>query len=86
MPSFDVKKTPGYPEDERALGKEASVLAEATIDAAGAVVEVRILRSAGARFDDAVREALAASRFHPGYVGDRPVAVRLQVPYQFWLK
>lgn len=62
---------------------QANVLAEIAIDAEGNIQEVRIVKSAGAAFDAAVVEALKKSLFTPGYIGDKAVPVRFQVPFRF---
>lgn len=77
------KIEPAYPASERRAGIQANVVAEVTIDARGEVQDVRILKSAGSAFDTAVIEALRKSTFSPGYIGDKAVPVRFQVPFRF---
>lgn len=79
------KIEPAYPASERRAGIQASVVAEVTIDAQGSIQNVRILKSAGSAFDAAVMEALKKSTFAPGYIGDKAVPVRFQVPFRFSL-
>ena len=91
QPLFRLTRPPGflrkiealYPASERRAGIQANVLAEVTIDSQGKVQDVRILKSAGSAFDTAVIEALKKSVFSPGYISDKPVPVRFQVPFRF---
>jgi protein TonB len=85
-PSFLRKIEPVYPRAEQRAGSQAYVLAEVTIDEQGAIVEVKVLKSAGIAFDNAVMEALQKSTFSPGYMGQNAVAVRVLVPFRFNLK
>lgn len=79
------KIEPAYPASERRAGIQASVVAEVTIDSQGNIQNVRILKSAGNAFDAAVMEALKKSTFAPGYIGEKAVPVRFQVPFRFSL-
>jgi TonB family protein len=83
LPRFSKKIDAIYPATERRAGIQASVLAEIAIDAQGNIQEVRIVKSAGAAFDTAVIEALKKSQFTPGYIDDKAVPVRFQVPFRF---
>jgi protein TonB len=85
-PSFLRKIEPVYPGAEQRAGSQAYVLAEVTIDEQGKVLEVKIMKSAGSAFDNAVTEALNKSIFVPGYIGKEAVAVRVLVPFRFNLK
>lgn len=82
-PSFLRKIEPVYPAAEQRAGSQANVLAEVTIDENGKVREVRIVKSAGKNFDDAVINALNKSQFVPGYIDQNAVAVRVYVPFRF---
>lgn len=86
QPAFLHKIDPVYPASEQRAGSQATVLAEATIDEKGEVVVVKILKSAGAAFDNAVRDALGKSLFAPGFIDTEAVAVRVLVPFRFNLK
>lgn len=82
-PAFLRKIEPVYPVAERRAGSQANVLAEVTIDDQGNVLGVRIVKSAGKNFDEAVIEALKKSMFVPGYIDREAVAVRVLVPFRF---
>ena len=75
-----------YPASERRAGNQAYVLAEVVIDAQGKVQNVRVVKSGGKAFDNAVIEALNKSEFSPGYIGDKAVPVRISIPFRFNLK
>ncbi len=83
MPGFSKKVEAAYPPAERRAGAQANVLAEVTIDSVGSVISVRILKSGGAAFDDAVKQALMKSTFTPGMIDNKPVGTRFQVPFRF---
>ena len=83
LPAFLRKIEPLYPVAERRAGSQANVLAEVTIDDRGNVLGVRIVKSAGKNFDEAVLEALKKSTFAPGYIDKEAVAVRVLVPFRF---
>ena len=85
-PSFLRKIDPVYPASELRSGSQAYVLAEVTLDAEGKLLDVKILKSAGMQFDNAVSEAIRSSVFQPGYIESKPVAVRVQIPFRFKLK
>ena len=86
LPQFLRRIEPSYPENERAVGKEALGLAEIVIDTRGRILEARIIKSAGADFDQAVLQALEQSLFSPGYIDDKEVVVRFQIPFRFQLR
>lgn len=83
LPSFSKKVEAVYPTTERRAGVQANVLAEVTIDEQGRVVQVRILKSGGSAFDDAVKQALQQSLFNPGMMDGKPVGTRFQIPFRF---
>jgi protein TonB len=74
-----------YPEEERGFGKEATVEAMILVDENGKIVEIEIIKSAGARFDAAAKKALLSNalEIQPGYIGDKPVASRVSIPITF---
>ena len=83
LPSFSKKTEAVYPAIERRAGIQANVLAEVTIDSQGMVLDVRILKSGGTTFDEAVKQALQRSVFNPGMIDGKPVGTRFQVPFRF---
>ena len=74
-----------YPDEERDFGQEATVEALILVDENGEIVEVEIIKSAGARFDAAAKKALLSKTLviQPGYIGDKPVASRVPIPITF---
>lgn len=74
-----------YPEEEREFGKEATVEAMILVDENGKIVDIDIIKSAGARFDEAAKKALLSNALviEPGYIGDKPVASRVPIPITF---
>ncbi|MBF0291011.1 MAG: energy transducer TonB [Nitrospinae bacterium] len=86
IPTFAKKVEPVYPENERLIGKETVVLAEIDLDEKGSIIEIRIINSGGKPFDSAVENALRKSQLTPGYVKDKAVPIRVQIPFAFKLK
>ncbi|MDH5509301.1 MAG: energy transducer TonB [Nitrospinota bacterium] len=86
LPAFVRKEEPVYPEKERFTGREARVVVELFLDTEGKINSIRIVESGGEAFDEAVKNALNESIFAPGYMGQRPVAVRVQIPFLFKLR
>jgi protein TonB len=86
LPAFRSRSEPLYPDSERMSGGEARVLAEIYLDEQGRVDDVTIKKSGGRLFDSAVIAAVRKSSFQPGYMGEKPVATVIQIPYLFKLK
>ena len=86
MPYFKAQVKPVYPSSERAAGVEARVIAEVYINAYGGVDNVKVIKSGGKLFDEAVIRAIQASSFNPGYREGKPVAVKTQIPFVFKLR
>ncbi|MDH5755529.1 MAG: TonB family protein [Nitrospinota bacterium] len=86
LPSFLNKVEPVYPETERFTGREARVVVEIMLSHEGKIDSIRIVKSGGEAFDRAVRESLEKSIFSPGYIDQRPVGVRVQIPFVFKLR
>jgi TonB family protein len=75
-----------YPPEAQAQGLEGTVLLELEIDAAGKVVAVRVLRSAGVEaFDRGALEAAAQFVFSPAEDATGPVPVIIEFEYGFVL-
>jgi protein TonB len=85
-PSFLTKIEPVYPATEQHSGSQAYVLAEITLDAEGKVLDIKITKSAGKYFDNAVIDAIKQSVFAPGYIDKQAVAVKVLIPFRFKLK
>ncbi len=85
MPNFLHKELPVYPESMRSLGKTATVLLEILIDETGKVAKVTVVKSGGADFDRAAKEAFMRSSFTPAEVDGKPVPVLLRQPVTFQL-
>lgn len=77
---------PVYPETARRIHSEGDVILEAVIGEDGAVREVRVLRSVNPLLDRAAVEALTRWRYRPARIGERTVAVYLEVRISFRLR
>ena len=85
LPDFGNAATLKYPVAEKNRGREGKVIAEFVIDEQGAVRDIKILKSAGTLFDQAVIDELSKITFTPPYIGERPVAARFRREFQFKL-
>ncbi len=83
LPSFSRKVETIYPAAEKRAGLQATVMAEVTLDAQGKILSIRIIKSGGAAFDQAMQDALARSTFNPGLIDGVAVATRFQIPFRF---
>lgn len=79
---------PQYPEALRAAQIEGEVLAHFVVDSTGQVEpgSIIFLESSNARFDDAVRTALLASRYYPAEVDGRKVRQLVEQRFAFHLE
>jgi len=77
---------PRYPHEAKRLGKEGVVVLKLTLDAAGAVIDVEVMQSAGFGMDEASREAVMLSRFRPATAKGRPVPCQAILPIHFKLR
>jgi protein TonB len=85
-PGVEHMVLPEYPREARRLGKEGVVVLKLSLDADGMVESVEVLETPGYGLDDAAREAVQRSRFHPATVGGVPVACRAILPINFRLR
>jgi TonB family protein len=75
---------PTYPKSALAKDEEGLVLLGVQVDAAGAVLDTRVLLSTGsAALDDATERAFGKCRFAPGTVDGQPTPMWMQIQY-FW--
>ena len=72
-----------YPPQALASGRQADVTLELTVGADGKVSDVRVTSSGGADFDASAIAAISQWQFTPALEGDKPVAVRIRVPFAF---
>lgn len=86
LPNYLSRIEPVYPVSERMAGIEARVLTEIYLNSRGGVDEVKIKKSGGKPFDQAVIAAVRNSRFSPGFMGEVPVPTVLQIPFSFKMK
>lgn len=79
---FTSCRKPQYPKADIAAGHEGAVIVGFRVDAAGAVMESKILQSSGyASMDEAARGALHRCRFKPALSHGRPVPTWTPVKY-----
>ena len=72
-----------YPAAQLAARKAAQVIVAFTVDDAGQVRDLEVVRSGGSDFDAAALEAARALGFRPGTADGRPVAVRVSWTFDF---
>ncbi len=76
---------PTYPPEARAQELEADVVLAIVVASTGEVVEQRVLKTAGAVFDDEALRAMRSARFIPAQRDGRRVAVRMRWSVSFRL-
>lgn len=80
----EVNSADYYPPEALALGLEGAVTLSVGINEKGAVVEVRLLKRAGHKFDEAAMRALREFQFFPARTGDgRAVPTRITYSFKF---
>ncbi|MBX5483166.1 MAG: TonB-dependent receptor [Myxococcaceae bacterium] len=72
-----------FPPEMADAGAAGTVVLEIDIDDRGAVMNARVVQSAGAAFDAAALEAVKQFVFSPAEVDGKPAAVRIQYRYEF---
>ena len=75
-----------YPAEARAAEVEADVPLELVVDVTGAVIDARVLHSAGLGLDAAALTAVRRYRFTPAERGGHPVRVRMRWSVEFRLR
>ncbi len=85
-PRFLHQVAPKYPDVARRAQKEGIVLVEATIGVDRLAHDIKVIEGIGFGCDEVAVDALKASRFAPAKQGEKPVAVRIQIPYRFKLE
>jgi len=87
LPKRKKPSRPAYPGTLKAQGIEADVPVMVSLDATGAVIDVKILKSSGYReLDRSAREAALAEEFTPALKNGVPVPYRLSFTYRFRLE
>jgi protein TonB len=76
---------PAYPEALRLAGVSGRVIIRFVVDTLGQVEHesVVVRESSHARFENAVRDVLPRMRFTPAKIGDRPVRMTVEMPFEF---
>jgi TonB family protein len=74
-----------YPPKALAEGREAVVVLQIDVDAAGKVTSASVLQGAGPDFDEAALRAVRAAVFEPAEAAGKPVPVRITYRYRFTL-
>ena len=82
-PKVLVSKAPEYPLNAWAEPPGVSVVLKVKVTVEGTVESVEIRKSGGAEFDAAAIAAVLQWRFEPARYEDKPVAVRIEIPFEF---
>lgn len=85
-PHFIQKVAPKYPSLALAAEKTGIVWLEEIIGVDGIARDIRVIQGIGYGCDEAVVEALRASRFAPAERNGKKVAVWVKLPYRFSLE
>jgi protein TonB len=82
-PRARAQPAPMYPAEARHRGWEGEVVVSFTVDEAGRVSALRVVRMTDAAFEAAALKAVALWRFEPGRRHGKPVSYRMAVPVVF---
>lgn len=74
-----------YPPEALHQRREGTVTLLVTVETDGSVSDARVAASAGEDLDQAALTAIRQWRFRPALAGERPVRVRIRVPFVFTL-
>ncbi len=88
MPEITEMVKPSYPDVAMQAGIEGRVVVQVVVDEKGRVMPgtERILASTNEVFNEPAIAAARACTFKPGQMGDRPVKVRVNIPFAFRLR
>jgi protein TonB len=81
-----VQVQPEYPEKAKKAKLEGRVLVAVVVDENGDVIEASIHLSTNPIFNEAALEAAKKMKFKPGRLKDKPVKVKVLIPFVFNLK
>jgi iron complex outermembrane receptor protein len=81
MPRVVSQVTPTLPAD--VVPKDADVVLTVTLDATGTVIDVAVVQSGGAEFDQAAMAAVKQWKFTPALRDGQPIAAKIRVPVHF---
>lgn len=85
-PSFKKKIIPVYPRYAQRINKEGMVLLEVLIDRDGLPKDINLLKRAGFGFDEAAKEAILCSKFHPAMEKGMPIPCLVSIPIRFEIR
>lgn len=85
-PHFVRWAEPVYPPIARKLGKEGEVILRLTLNEAGKLEKLEVVRGDGYGFTEAAVEAMRQSVFSPSREHGRPGKTRILVPVRFVLR
>lgn len=85
-PRFLRQAEPIYPPLARRLGKEGEVILRLTLNEAGGLEGIEVVRGEGYGFTEAAIEAIRRSVFSPSQRHGKPERTRLLVPMRFVLR
>jgi protein TonB len=75
-----------YTEIAKRIGLEGTVYIEATIDENGNIIDLKTIKKIGGGLDEEALNAVAGTKFKPGFQRGKPIKVRITIPIKFVLK
>jgi len=82
LPTLEYQPAAVYPLESLSIGQGAEVLLEIDISAAGAVLDVRVVESAGAAFDASALQAARSFQFSPA-LDEEGTATSARIRYRY---
>jgi periplasmic protein TonB len=87
LPRGGYQYRPSYPSSARSSGVQGTTLLEVLVTVEGRVTDVVVKESAGhPALDEAAVDAVRRWRFEPARRGSEPVAMRVELPFEFRLR
>ncbi len=84
-PQLVFRSMPSYPAAARQAGIEGRVTIDAVIDTTGTLTSMKVV-SGSPLLQQAALDSLRTSKYEPGYLDDKPVAVETSITVQFRLR
>ena len=75
-----------YPPSAKARGIQGAVVFDIIVNSRGEVQSAKVVKSPAQELSDAASSAVAAFRFKPARVKDKPVAIQIRYTYRFILE
>ena len=80
-----IMKNVKYPDEAKKEGIQGKVFIQATVDASGEIVDIKVIKSASPLLDEAALSAIKNTKFKPATKNGKPVKAEVTIPVMFKL-